>query len=59
MSKSIMVGLAADCFKDWEDLGPGDFLARGVMGAHAGSGALLVGDSVRPGQRLTFLLRSR
>lgn len=37
--------------------GRGDFLIRGVMGVDQNSGAIAVGDMVRPGQTIQFHLR--
>jgi small ligand-binding sensory domain FIST len=53
--RSLFVGLAMDEFK--QDLQPGDFLIRNILGVDPSAGAIAIGDLVRPGQRLQFHLR--
>ena len=52
---SLFVGLAMDAFK--LELNQGDFLIRNLMGVDPRSGAVAIGDRVRPGQRFQFHLR--
>ncbi|MEO0948951.1 MAG: FIST C-terminal domain-containing protein [Cyanobacteria bacterium J06641_5] len=52
---SLFVGLAMDGFK--LELHQGDFLIRNLMGVDPRSGAMAIGDRVRPGQRFQFHLR--
>src|SRR5262245_15180257 len=40
-----------------ENFGPGDFLVRNVVGADPNSGAIAIGDYVRPGQTVQFHVR--
>ncbi len=51
----LFVGVAMDEFK--QDLQPGDFLIRNILGVEPSAGAIAVEDFVRPGQRLQFHLR--
>jgi small ligand-binding sensory domain FIST len=51
----LFVGVAMDEFK--QDLQPGDFLIRSILGVDPGAGAIAIGDKVRPGQRLQFHIR--
>jgi small ligand-binding sensory domain FIST len=53
--RSLFVGLAMDEFK--QNLQPGDFLIRNILGVDPNAGAIAIGDLVRPGQRLQFHLR--
>ncbi len=52
---SLFVGVVRDEFK--QDLQPGDFLIRNLLGVDPKLGAIAIGDRVRPGQRLQFHLR--
>lgn len=52
---SLFVGIARDEFK--QQLGPGDFLIRNMLGVDPRVGAIAIGDRVRPGQRIQFHLR--
>lgn len=52
---SLFVGVARDEFK--HRLDRGDFLIRNLLGVDPKSGAIAVGDRVRPGQRIQFHLR--
>ncbi len=52
---SLFVGMAMDAFK--LELNQGDFLIRNLMGVDPRSGAVAIGDRVRPGQRFQFHLR--
>jgi small ligand-binding sensory domain FIST len=52
---SLFIGLAMDEFK--QDLQPGDFLIRNILGVDPRVGAIAIGDRIRPGQRLQFHLR--
>ena len=58
-ASSLVLGLAPDGFKPGEELGAADFLVRALVGADAESGALAVGEAVRVGQRLRFMVRDR
>ncbi|MBD2771730.1 FIST signal transduction protein [Iningainema tapete] len=52
---SLFVGLAMDEFK--QDLQPGDFLIRSILGVDPNAGAIAIADYIRSGQRLQFHLR--
>lgn len=52
---SLFIGVARDEFK--LTLEPGDFLIRNILGVDPRSGAIAMGDRVRPGQRIRFHLR--
>ncbi|MEM6522083.1 MAG: FIST N-terminal domain-containing protein, partial [Cyanobacteria bacterium P01_C01_bin.70] len=52
---SLHVGIAQDGFK--EELQPGDFLIRNLLGVDPRIGALAIGDRLRIGQRIQFHLR--
>lgn len=52
---SLFIGIAMDAFK--LELNQGDFLVRNLMGVDPRSGAVAIGDRVRPGQRFQFHLR--
>ena len=52
---SLHVGIAQDGFK--ENLQPGDFLIRNLLGVDPRIGALAIGDRIRVGQRIQFHLR--
>jgi len=52
---SLSVGMAMDEFK--QELHPGDFLIRSILGVDPSAGAIAITDHVRPGQRLQFHLR--
>lgn len=49
------LGIVIDEYR--ETFGRGDFLVRGLMGADPDSGAVAVGDAVRPGQTVQFHVR--
>ncbi|MGB5596551.1 MAG: FIST N-terminal domain-containing protein [Crocosphaera sp.] len=52
---SLFVGVVRDEFK--QELQPGDFLIRNLLGVDPKVGAIAVGDRVRSGQRIQFHLR--
>jgi small ligand-binding sensory domain FIST len=52
---SLFVGVARDEFK--MQLGQGDFLIRNLLGVDPNTGAIAIGDRIRPGQRIQFHLR--
>lgn len=52
---SLFLGIARDEFK--LELQQGDFLIRNLLGVDPKVGAIAVGDSLRPGQRIQFHLR--
>lgn len=52
---SLFIGIAMDEFK--QKLSHGDFLIRNLLGVDPKSGAMAVGDRLRPGQRIQFHLR--
>ncbi|MBD1912315.1 FIST C-terminal domain-containing protein [Leptolyngbya sp. FACHB-8] len=52
---SLFVGVAQSEFK--QNLEPGDFLIRNMLGVDPRIGAIAIGDRVRPGQRIQFHLR--
>jgi small ligand-binding sensory domain FIST len=51
----LFVGVAMDEFK--QELQPGDFLIRSILGVDPTAGAIAIGDRIRPGQRLQFHIR--
>jgi small ligand-binding sensory domain FIST len=53
--RSLFVGVAQSAFK--QQLEQGDFLIRNVLGVDPRTGAIAVGDRIRPGQRIQFHLR--
>lgn len=52
---SLSVGIVCDEFK--QNLEPGDFLIRNLIGVDPRIGAIAIGDRIRPGQRIQFHLR--
>lgn len=52
---SLFVGVAQSGFK--QQLEQGDFLIRNLLGVDPRTGAIAVGDRIRPGQRIQFHLR--
>lgn len=63
-SQNLTVALAPDDFKPASELGPGDFLVRGLAGFDPRAGVLLVGGGARlvstlikPSQKPIHLLR--
>jgi small ligand-binding sensory domain FIST len=52
---SLFVGMVGDEFK--QDLQPGDFLIRNLLGVDPRVGAIAIGDHIRQGQRIQFHLR--
>ena len=54
-NSALFIGVARDEFR--MTLRAGDFLIRNLMGYDPESGALAVGDRIRPGQRIQFHLR--
>jgi small ligand-binding sensory domain FIST len=55
LAKGVQMGIVIDEYR--AEQGQGDFLVRGVLGADAESGALVVGDDVEVGQTVQFHLR--
>ncbi len=55
LHNGLFIGRAIDSSK--ENLGRGDFLIRGVIGADNKSGAIAVGDVIETGERVQFHLR--
>lgn len=53
--RSLFVGIAQSAFK--QNLEQGDFLIRNLLGVDPKTGAIAIGDRVRPGQRVQFHLR--
>jgi small ligand-binding sensory domain FIST len=53
--RSLFVGVAQSAFK--QTLEQGDFLIRNVLGVDPRTGAMAIGDRVRPGQRIQFHIR--
>ncbi len=53
--QSLFIGIARDEFK--QDLEPGDFLIRQLLGVDPKEGAIAIADRVRSGQRIQFHLR--
>lgn len=53
--RSLFVGIAQSAFK--QTLEQGDFLIRNLLGVDPKTGAIAIGDRVRPGQRIQFHLR--
>ena len=54
-AKGLLAGLVID--ENVPEYGRGDYLMRGLLGADEGTGALALGDRVRPGQTLRFHVR--
>ena len=54
---SLHVGVVVDELR--EDVGPGDFLVRNILGMHQESGVVAVGSDLRPGQTVQFHVRDR
>lgn len=52
---SLFVGVAQSAFK--QQLEQGDFLIRNLLGVDPKTGAIAIGDRIRPGQRIQFHLR--
>jgi small ligand-binding sensory domain FIST len=52
---SLFIGIARDAFQLQPQ--PRDFLVRNLLGVDPRSGAIAVGDRIRPGQRIQFHLR--
>jgi small ligand-binding sensory domain FIST len=52
---ALFVGIAQSEFK--QNLEPGDFLIRNLLGVDPRNGAIAIGDRIRPGQRIQFHLR--
>jgi small ligand-binding sensory domain FIST len=52
--RHVMVAIAQDTLK--MQLRPADFVARPIRGLNPSTGSLAVGDFVRPGQRVRFLV---
>lgn len=52
---SLFIGIAMDGFK--QQLSHGDFLIRNLLGVDPKTGAIAIGDRIRPGQRIQFHLR--
>ncbi len=55
LGNGLFLGVAIDEYRDTFDRG--DFLVRSVVGVDRDSGALAVGDAVRPGQTVQFHVR--
>ncbi|MGA1626228.1 MAG: FIST signal transduction protein [Prochlorothrix sp.] len=55
VQSSLFMGIACNPFQ--LELKPGDFLVRNLLGVDPRTGAIAVGDRVRPGQRIQFHLR--
>lgn len=55
LRQGIHIGIVADEYRDEFDTG--DFLVRGVLGADADSGAVIVGDVVEVGHTVQFHVR--
>lgn len=53
--RALFVGVAQSAFK--QTLEQGDFLIRNLLGVDPRTGAIAVGDRIRPGQRIQFHLR--
>jgi small ligand-binding sensory domain FIST len=53
--RGLLVGLVID--ENRPDYERGDYLIRGILGGDEESGALVVGETVRPGQTLRFHIR--
>ncbi|HEY9660645.1 MAG TPA: FIST C-terminal domain-containing protein, partial [Allocoleopsis sp.] len=53
--RSLFIGVAQNAFK--QHLERGDFLIRNLLGVDPRTGAIAVGDRMRPGQRIQFHLR--
>ena len=54
----MFLGIATDAFAG-DDADDGSFLVRNVLGHDPSTGALTVGEMLRPGRRVRFMLRDR
>ncbi|RKZ14030.1 hypothetical protein DRQ53_01590 [bacterium] len=54
---SLHVGVVVDELRD--EIGPGDFLVRNILGMHQESGVVAVGSDLRRGQTVQFHVRDR
>lgn len=54
---SLHVGVVVDELR--EEIGPGDFLVRNILGMHQESGVVAVGSDLRCGQTVQFHVRDR
>jgi small ligand-binding sensory domain FIST len=52
---SLHMGVVVDELRD--ELGPGDFLVRNILGMHQESGVVAIGSDLRPGQTVQFHVR--
>jgi small ligand-binding sensory domain FIST len=52
---SLFIGVVMNEFKD--DIKPGDFLVRGILGIEQTTGSLVVGELLKPGRTVQFHLR--
>lgn len=55
LQNGLLIGRAIDSDKD--DLSRGDFLIRSVLGANQDNGAVVVGDTIHPGERVQLHVR--
>ena len=55
--KSLHVGVIVDELR--EEIGPGDFLVRNILGMHQETGVVAVGSDLRCGQTVQFHVRDR
>lgn len=55
LRNGLFIGRAIDSSR--ENLGRGDFLIRGVLGADSRTGAIAIGDMIENGERVQFHLR--
>jgi small ligand-binding sensory domain FIST len=55
VDKGLFLGIVINEYQ--ETFGRGDFLVRNVFGADRNTGAIVIGDSVRPGQTVQFHIR--
>jgi small ligand-binding sensory domain FIST len=53
---SLFLGLVNDEFFK-QEVGPGDYLIRNILGGDPQTGAIAIGDRLRPGQRVQWHLR--
>lgn len=52
----MTLAIAPDDFKDESQLGPSDFLIRGIIGMDPKGGAIAVSDTIGVGKRLRFMV---
>lgn len=57
MSNNLTLAVAPDDFKSESELGPSDFLIRGIPGIDPKGGAIAVAEAIGVGKRIRFMVR--